>query len=278
MKLDLHLHTNASDGALSSGQLIDLLAAQGFAWCAITDHDTTLGVESARERGRARGVGVIPGVELSVGDQVEIHILGYGLRVTRELEEELTRLRAQREQRLDEMVKRLNAAGVPVEAGKVRALAGGTVGRAHVARVLVEMGYAASVGEAFKKYLLPGRVGYVKREKLSAARAIELIRAAGGVAVLAHPGIIADDEATLPSRVRALCARGLSGLEVYHPRHTPAQIRRLDALARSLGLIVTGGSDFHGLPGQNAPGAGMALWTQKQTDFFMLIEQISFEM
>lgn len=277
MKLDLHLHTNASDGAMTPDALVSQLKALDMEAFAVTDHDTMAGVpEAARAAGRL-GMRMIPGVELSTGGQVEIHVLGYFSKAPESIQARLSELQRQRADRLHAMLERLNLAGVELTLSDLPLADGGAPGRVHVARALVSRGVASSVGEAFKRFLVPGRPGFVPREKLSTEAGIRLIHQGGGAAVLAHPGIIQADFSLLPQRIRALKAMGLDGVEVYHPRHTGAQAQKLNQLARQEGLLVTGGSDYHGLPGSLSPGDGMAQWICKDQDYHKLLSKIGLE-
>lgn len=244
MAVDLHVHTTASDGTERPEEVVARARRLGLHGLAVTDHDTLDGVAPALAAGRALGIEVLPGVELGTRrDGREVHLLGY-LMDTEEAEllDVLRTFREARERRLDEMLARLAALGLPVERRQVQAEAGaGAVGRPHVARVLVKMGAAASLDEAFARYLGEGRPAYVPRLKLSPERAIGLIRRAGGVAVLAHPGLNADD-----AFISALVDAGLQGLEAYYPEHDPAMTAHYLELCRRYRLVATGGSDFHG--------------------------------
>ncbi|GAB6875689.1 PHP domain-containing protein [Thermaerobacter litoralis] len=254
---DLHTHTTASDGTVDPVERIQMARAVGLEYVGITDHDTLDGLPAAREAARAAGVGLVPGVELSTdvdlgSRRVGVHILGYWVDEDDEpLTALLARRRASREQRLARMLQRLAEAGIVLDEARVRAIAGGgAVGRPHVARALVEAGVVATVAEAFDRYLTPGKPGYVPRAPLAPEEAIAAIRAAGGVPVLAHPGL-------LPERLMALWPAwkqvGLEGIEVYHTKHSPEQAATFLARAQELGLVPTGGSDCHGpQPGQPA--------------------------
>jgi predicted metal-dependent phosphoesterase TrpH len=244
MRIDLHTHTTASDGLLAPAALVGEARSRSVGLLAITDHDTTAGLEEGLAAGRTEGVEVWPAVELSCDVAIgEVHILGYFVHWRLDwFQTLLGRLREGREKRAERMVERLAVLGAPVPLSRVEALAvGGTIGRPHVARALVEAGHVKSVSEAFDRYI--GRHGpaYVERLKVTPAQAVEVIRAAGGIAVLAHPGWGVSDELILE-----LVTAGLDGVEVYYPDHVPAQVERYTALARHHGLLVTGGTDFHG--------------------------------
>jgi predicted metal-dependent phosphoesterase TrpH len=244
MRIDLHTHSTASDGLLAPAALVDEARTRGVGLLAVADHDTTAGVNEAVAAGRDRGVEVWPAVELSCDvDAGEVHVLGY--LVVPDLpwfQQLLGRLRDGRERRAERMVEKLAALGVVVAFARVRALAnGGAIGRPHVARALLEAGHVKTVNEAFERFI--GRAGpaYVERVKVTPVQAVQVIRAAGGLAVLAHPGWGGHD-ALIPE----LVAAGLDGIEVYYPDHTPDQVRHYNGLAERHGLLVTGGTDFHG--------------------------------
>lgn len=243
---DLHVHTAASDGLLTPPQVVERAAALGLAAIAVADHDTTAGVVPARVRGAEMGLQVVPAVEINTEvDRCEVHILGYWMSHLDRLESALGRLRRARQGRARTILHRLAGLGISLDWERVLELAqGGVLGRLHIARAMVEQGYAQSVMDAFENYLLPGRPAYVPRYRLTPAEAIALVRQAGGAAVLAHP-------ATGPSDafIRELVACGLQGLEVYHPSHGPEHVVHYLRLAGEHDLVVTGGSDFHG-PGE----------------------------
>lgn len=252
--VDLHCHTTASDGKHSPAELVQLAADMALQVIAITDHDTTDGVEEAMAAGERHGIEVIPGVELSCDvDAGELHMLGYypDFRSPR-FQAELRRLRDGRYGRAEAMARRLTEMGYPVSFERVQALAGaGAIGRPHVAQALLEAGHVQTTAEAFDRFI--GRQGpaYAPRAKLTPADAVGLICSVGGLPVFAHPFIVMSDgsvleplpvEESLPELLEA----GLVGLEVYYPYYTPVLVDRLMALARRHDLIVTGGSDFHG--------------------------------
>jgi predicted metal-dependent phosphoesterase TrpH len=244
MRIDLHTHTTASDGLLGPEALVAEAIEHGVGLLAVADHDTTAAVEAALEAGRAAGIEVWPAVELSCETETaDVHILGYFIQYRLEwFQTLLARLRDGRERRAERMVERLAALGVPVEFRAVQALAeGGAIGRPHVARALVAAGHVATVREAFDRYIGRGGPAYVERVKITPAQAVEAIRAAGGLAVLAHPGW-GQQDVLIPE----LVAVGLDGIEVYYPDHTPAQVAQYAALAAQYGLLITGGTDFHG--------------------------------
>ena len=258
--VDLHLHTLASDGRLTPTELVRLVARQGLNTVAITDHDTTDGLAEAFEAAREfPGLRIIPGIELSAdvpGD--EVHVLGYFINPDDAgLQSELQRFRAGRIDRAKTMVEKLAGLGIYVEWERVRHFAGdGAVGRPHIALALVEAGYCREPKDAFPEYLGRNGLAYVERVKLTPAEAVEMIRKAGGAAVLAHPAYMNDMEAGIAN----LSGIGLAGMEVHYAKYRDDTIRQLARLARQYQLIPCGGSDYHGmgnsdecLPGENGP-------------------------
>jgi len=248
--IDLHLHTTHSDGSLRPADVLTLAQKAGVSALAITDHDIMDGLPEAMAVGTQLGIEVLPGVEISSFDgKGELHILGYCLNWRDEnLQSRLAVLRASRHRRNPLIVERLQAMGLELTYDEVRALAGTeSVGRPHIARVLMEKGYVTSAKEAFDRYLAEGRPGYVARELPSPAEAIRWIKEAQGVAVLAHPTWVKESDTALPAFVRALKDNGLGGIEVHYSTHTQQQTMRFLELAKQFDLLVTGGSDFHGL-------------------------------
>ena len=241
-RVDLHLHTTASDGKFSPSELVAMVLERDLLVIAITDHDTTEGIDEALEAARGTRLEVIPGVEISCDvPHEEIHLLGYYLDHHHPaLQGKLRAMRAARLQRAKGMLVRLAALGFPLPWEMVAELAGdGSVGRPHIAQSMLKMGYVDSTGEAFDLYIGRNGPAYVERYKLSPSEAVSLVKEARGVPVLAHPLKVTH---FLPSLVEA----GLVGLEVYYNGYSPEDIRELAALARKFDLIPTGGSDFHG--------------------------------
>lgn len=253
-RYDLHLHTNSSDGSLSPRETVRAAADAGLEGIAVTDHDTVNGLGEAMEAGREFGISVVPGVEISSdGGSAEIHILGFLFNAEDPaMADVLRRCRACRSSRIEAMVDKLRACGYGIEYSRVVELSGGqgSMGRPHVADALVEMGYVGDRRAAFDELLSPGRPGYIPRDKPLPTEAISVIRGAGGIAVLAHPGLDG-----MGSQTAELAKSGLQGLEVYHTVHTSSQEQDYLRLAQELGLLVTGGSDSHG-PGKKG-GAEM---------------------
>ena len=241
--VDLHMHSTASDGSRTPADVVRAAAFAGLAAIALTDHDTVAGLAEAQVAGAELGVRIVNGVELSaVEGDAETHLLGLHLRDVLVIERELGALRDMRERRGQRIVEKLVALGVLVTFDDVLAQAsGGAVGRPHVARALVADGWATDVRDAFDRYLGAGKPAYVAKDQLGMADAIAIIHSAGGLAVLAHPGGAGTRE-----RLTALMALGLDGVEVKHPGHSPSDTARLSAVAAQLGLVISGGSDWHG--------------------------------
>jgi predicted metal-dependent phosphoesterase TrpH len=253
--IDLHLHSTASDGRHTPAELVHFALRKNLQVIALTDHDTTEGVEEARGAARGTGLTVIPGVEIStdVSGSHEFHILGYYVDYHyAPLRDRLAGLRQSRLERAHKIVELLGKAGCPVAWEQVSAFAGqGSVGRPHIAQALVEGSYVDSVESAFRFYIGRGAPAYVPRPKLSPQDAIQLILDAGGAPVLAHPSRIVEH---IPALVKA----GLVGLEVYYDGYVKAETRFLAGLADKHNLIATGGSDFHGIGITSATEVGQA--------------------
>ncbi len=241
--VDLHMHSTASDGSRAPAEVVRAAKAAGLVAIALTDHDSVAGLAEAQAAGLELGVRIVNGVELSaVEGDAETHLLGLHLRDVLVIERELGELRDMRERRGQQIVDKLVALGVQVTFDDVLAQAGGgAVGRPHVARALVADGWATDQRDAFDRYLGAGKPAFVAKDQLVMADAIAMIHAAGGLAVLAHPGPAGTRE-----RLAALAALGMDGVEVRHPGHSPSDTTRLNTLAMQLGLVVSGGSDWHG--------------------------------
>ena len=248
-RLDLHLHTTFSDGSQTPTDVLALAGKAQVTALAITDHDTVAGLPEAIAAGHSLGIEVIPGIELSSRwGQTELHILGYFLDWNdQELQRRLTRFQDARHVRNPRIIEKLNALGIHLTYDDVKALAGNaSIGRPHIARVLIEKGYVTSAKEAFERYLADGAAAHVPRELPEPAEAIAVIRAARGIPVLAHPSWLDRSEGIYKICER-LKAVGLAGLEVHYSTHRPEQTMAYLDVARRLGLLVTGGSDFHGV-------------------------------
>jgi predicted metal-dependent phosphoesterase TrpH len=241
---DLHLHTLYSDGIDTPERVVELAKAAGLSAIALTDHDNTEAFAVAEPAARRLGIELIPGIEMSASAEgQEVHVLGLFLGFDHPpLVAHLKEQQARRVRRVHEMVRRLSEVGVRVSAEEVLELAGvGTVGRPHVARILLKHGYISSLPEAFSKYLGPNNPGFVPGSPLPPSVVIRLILDAGGVPVLAHPVYLKRDPL-----IETFAREGLAGLEVYHSGHTPEQVRHYEGIAGRLKLLKTGGSDYHG--------------------------------
>lgn len=251
MRIDLHTHSNRSDGTDTVPGLIAHAREAGLDAIALTDHDTTDGWAEGRAAAQETGIGFVPGIEISCKlAYTSVHLLAYLPDPTHQgLADELARVRASRNGRMPAVVERLNEIGLDISTNDVLAQATGTpsVGRPHVADALVAAGIVADRTEAFDKYLADGRPGHVQRYAVEPTRAIELVRDAGGVPVIAHPWGRGSRRVLTADVIAGLTAYGLGGLEADHQDHSPADRAALRAIAADNGLIVTGSSDHHGL-------------------------------
>jgi hypothetical protein len=259
--IDLHSHTTASDGALAPRDLVRLAARQRVGVLAVTDHDSTDGLPEAMDEAARHGIEIVPGLEINCDvPGSEIHVLGYFVaepgqaapavepgRPSADWRAEwfqafLREQRAERAARVHRIVERLTELGMPITAEEVFAICKeGSPGRPHVAQAMVNRGHVKSVREAFDRWLHAGGPASVPRRRLTPVEAVRVIRRAGGVPVLAHPGLAQRDE-MIPELVQA----GLAGIETYYPEHSVKQIETYRATCRRLGLVATGGSDYHG--------------------------------
>ncbi len=243
-RIDLHLHSTNSDGTFTPREVVRRAAEAGLSVISLTDHDSTGGVLEAQEEGARLGVEVIAGTELSASNEgADVHILGYFIDPDHpDLISWLDTFRQARLQRAEGIVRKLNRLGLRVPLEQVLARAGpGAIGRPHIADVMVEEGLVSSVDEAFHRYLGYSKPAYVGKYSQSPSRAIQVIRAAGGLASLAHPGLYRRDD-LIPGMVSA----GLDGIEVRHTKHNASQVARYSKIASDNNLLCTGGSDCHG--------------------------------
>ena len=245
--IDLHTHSTASDGIYAPTELLSRAKAVGLRVLALTDHDTTDGLDEAAQAAAQLDIDFIPGIEINTDvSGGEVHVLGYFMEYRRPaFQEKIKVLRDARERRGQRMVELLNEHGINVAWERVREIAQGAVGRPHVAKALLEAGYVQTIGEAFDKYIGTGRFAYVPRYRMTPEDAVRLIASANGLPVLAHP-IDLPGLAELQNWLPDLCAAGMVGLETYYGPYTAADEQALLALAKQYGLIPTGGTDFHG--------------------------------
>jgi len=242
---DLHLHSHFSDGTYSPEEIVGRGARGGFAVLALTDHDSVEGCARMDVACDAAGIEFIPGAELTAEQGGnELHLLGYFLDTQDpKLLAEIAKFQTVRQNRIREMVARLNRLNIPLSADAVFALANcRSPGRPHVARAMVNAGLCFSLDEAFERFLKKNRPAWVPKMKMSALEAIKLIHQAGGLAVMAHPGLNRTDEV-----IPELADAGMDGIECFHTKHSPTTAARYLALADKFHLLVTGGSDCHGM-------------------------------
>ncbi len=248
-RIDLHTHSNRSDGTFEPAEVVRLAAERALDVVALTDHDTTDGLAEALATGSVVGVEVVPGVEFSAEfDGNSVHVLCYWMDPQdAALQLELRRLREDRFRRGELMVGKLQDLGLPVAFERVRAIAGdATIVRPHIAQAMVEAGVVATEKEAFERYIGDGGPAHVAKHALDPVNAVALIDGAGGVCALAHPGMWGDQSSVPVELIERMAAAGMRGLEVDHPDHTPEMRERYRTVAGELGLIATGGSDCHG--------------------------------
>lgn len=245
--IDLHMHTTASDGRLTPADLIDRVAAAGLTTIAVTDHDTAGAVDEATRLAAARGIRVVPGIEITAVDEGrDVHMLAYFIdHRDATLDAFLVRQRALRIDRVREIGERLAAHGVAVDVDalieRARSRPGTAIGRPWLARALVRTGHVLSVSEAFERWLGQGQPAFVPRSGPTPFDVVDLVHAAGGVVSFAHPGVTQKDALLGP-----LAEAGLDAIEIHHSDHAPDVRERYRTLAESLGVATSGGSDFHG--------------------------------
>lgn len=254
LKADLHTHTTASDGLMSPEEVVRWASVKRLAAVGITDHDTVNGIEPAMKASATYKVEVVPGIELStMFENEEIHILGYYIDYKADwFLDTLLKIQNSRYERAERIVGKLRNMGVDITLEQVRTIAeNGAIGRPHIARAMINKGYISNIKDAFRVYIGKGCPAYVDRYKLSPAEAIEMIKKLGGISVLAHPGLVKSRE-----HVSRIIDLGIDGIEVYHSKHDDETIRYALAVAQSRKLLITGGSDCHGIMLNNEPIIG----------------------
>ena len=258
MPSDLHMHTSCSDGIYTPEELLELAKQAGLKYIAITDHDTLDGIIQLYESGLypANNIKVIAGIEMSAHhEKREIHILGYNIDIyNKALQDRLNDVVEARWTRFSSMVSKLQELGYNITEADVLKIADGStsISRSHIAHALVEKEIFSSVPEAFDKVLEKGKPAYVSHYRLDAGEIIDLIKQAGGIPVLAHPKLVGDDEL-----VDEMLRSGIEGVEAYYPKHNKEDVERYLAMAEKYHLMVTGGSDFHGIPGRHPGELGL---------------------
>ncbi len=248
-EIDLHTHSTASDGTLSPEELVTEAKNLGLKALALTDHDTTNGLEQAWQAGQKLGLEVIPGCELSVDfKQGQLHILGLWLPLKpKRLQKTLQDLRQKRHKRNEKILHKLQELGLDIDYAQVKALAGDvSIGRPHIARVMVQNSLASSIQEVLDRFIGPQGQAYVPKEKLGPAQAIQVLRQEGATVILAHPYTLEMPLEDLKHKVISFKKLGLQGLEVYYPEHSKEQTRAYLGLCQELDLLVSAGTDFHG--------------------------------
>ena len=258
MRADLHIHTTASDGIFPPEAIVAMAKESALDVIAVTDHDTTSGIDAAKKAAAKMQITFVPGVEISAGGDLEIHVLGYGINPEAPVLKELfSSMQKERIRRAHTMLQRLALLGYPLDTDAVFKNAQGSVGRPHIARAMVEKGYVSSVQEAFQRFLGSGKPAFVSREKLDTAHVIRILTQAGGIPVLAHPTLLHMPQEQLYPLLTCWKDAGLAGLEVYHP----SQRSDFDSwlrLAKRFDFLITGGSDYHAPDRPDGPMGGTA--------------------
>ena len=249
--IDLHVHTTASDGTMRPAEVVRYAQKKGLRAIAITDHDTIEGLDEAIHEGNELGFEVIPGVELSVDAPTgTMHVLGYYIDpASAELTDKLLILQQARMERNLTIIERLRGLGIPIELSEVKAAPEhGQIGRPHFAHTLVKKGYARNIQDAFDRYLGKGKPAYAEKFRFAPEEAMHFIGTAGGLSILAHPFTLNQpQQKDLEPLIMTLKEKGLEGIEVFYPEHSEGQTKLYRSLAQKYGLLLTGGSDFHGL-------------------------------
>ena len=246
-RIDLHIHTTASDGTFTPEEIVREASRLGLAAVAITDHDTAAGYARAAAEGEKCGLEVVPGIEISTKFRSAVHILGYYIDAgSPALEEVLDWMHRDREERNVKLCAMLRASGVDIDIERMHARFGDLVGRPHFAEIMIENGMARDMNDAFERLLNKNRPYFIPRQFLPIERSIEIIREAGGTAVLAHPFQYRLDDAALRELIEHCMASGLEGIECRYSGYDARMCAYLESLAAEYGLVRTGGSDFHG--------------------------------
>lgn len=272
--IDLHAHTAASDGTLTPTQLVQMAAAKGLQALAVTDHDTLAGLEEARSAGGDSGVEVVNGIELGIEHSGRFHLLGYCFDASDPaLNDRLVYLQQFRANRNRKMVEKMQEHGLDITWEDVEAEAGGDlIARPHMALAMMRKGIVATPQEAFDRYLRDGGPVHVPKIKMTDEEAIGLVRGAGGVPVMAHPLTLKmENWETLEAELKRLKDLGLGGVETYYSQHSPEETRRISEMADRLGLLKTGGSDFHGAP---KPNVFLGVVTNESPAPYELLERL----
>jgi len=255
-RVDLHVHTNKSDGTFSPEEAVDYACTLGLSAIAITDHDTVLGIQPAMVRGDKYGIEVIPGIEISAewvenGEELEVHMLGYFIDYRNSsFQKRLYELSCLRMKRAEIILGKLRGRNIKIDMEELKEFLqpseAGTpwVGRLHIAQAMVKKGCVKSINRAFDQYIGNGKCCYVPKHQLTPEGAVQMIKEMNGLAVIAHPGLLNQDFSA--SLIRRLVKNGLDGIEIYYPEHSPTTVRNMEALAVENNILATGGTDCHG--------------------------------
>lgn len=273
MKPDFHMHTTFSDGVLPPGDLVQFAVSRGVTLMAVTDHDTFDGADCLR--GMETPIPVLTGIELSMADMHGLHLLGYGAGEASELRCVVSSLAEKRRTRAQRMVEKLTELGMPLDYDALCAECGTSIGRPHIARAMVRMGYVQDTLESFDRWIGDDGPAYVPNERLTMAQALPMLRRNGFVPVLAHPAELEKDDMTLRMLLECWRKQGLQGVEVYHPSWECRGYALLDAMVRRMGFLVTGGSDYHCDDNRHGqPGCTAGAWRNAEQDVEALLEAV----
>ena len=247
--IDLHVHTTASDGEYSPSEVIQLAKDNNVTTIAITDHDTTEGIEEALEAGKKLGIEVIPGIELNAKvEKGKMHIVGYFININdKDFLKSMEDLKKDRKERNKKFIEEFNKKGIHITLEQVKKyVIGNVVGKPHFARTLYDNGYITNIKEAYSNYFNVEPFNKIKRKGITPKEAIQMIKDAGGIAVIAHPVTLKLEDEELKNKIKELKEYGLDGVECYNNIHTTEDIEKLKKIARENNLLITAGSDFHG--------------------------------
>ena len=272
--IDLHIHSTASDGTCSPTEIVHLANQLEMKTIALTDHDTVFGIAEAKRECEKYGIEFIPGIEMSVDCAGTYEILGYFIDYeNKEFLQKLNQRNIWRVERMYKMIERLNSLGYEINADEVEAIAGnGSVGRPHIAKVLVQKGYFNNIKEVFKSLIADGKKGYVETRNYSIEEVVKIILDAGGVPVLAHPYLMKISDERLEQEVKKLVSYGLRGIEAYYYESTPSKTKYHLELAEKYNLLVTCGSDFHGTNKKNT--FGDSIGGREKVEDYTIVENL----
>ena len=273
VRADLHLHSKASDGALCPSELVRRAVDLGLTHMALTDHETLFGIQRAERAARELGIQIIPGVEINTAGSDHVHVLLYFVHEGMgELMDLLAAIHAERMARGPKIISKLNQLGIQISLDDLDVPEGTAIGRLHVALALKKLGIVPDEQAAFDRYLDVGKRAYVSRKRYETLRIIQMARRLGALPVLAHPELIRDNSLKSPGAIAELKEAGLLGLEAFHSQQSDAACMQWEQLARRLGLLVTGGSDFHRDGDKHgAIGSQMSRWKNMREDMHHLM-------